>query len=31
VKLANAQAMAKRRTKLLAAIDQGHQSAQAAA
>ena len=31
VKLANAQAMAKRRTELLAAIDQGHQSAQAAA
>ena len=31
VKLANAQAMAKRRAELLAAIDQGHQSAQAAA
>ena len=31
VKLANAQAMAKRRTELLAAIDRGHQSAQAAA
>jgi len=31
VKLANAQAMAKRRTELLAVIDQGHQSAQAAA
>ncbi len=31
VKLANAQAMEKRRAELLAAIDQGHQSAQAAA
>jgi indolepyruvate ferredoxin oxidoreductase len=31
VKLANAQAMAERRAELLAAIDQGHQSAQAAA
>ena len=31
VKLANAQAMAKRRAELLAAIDQGHLSAQAAA
>ena len=31
VKLANAQVMAKRRAELLAAIDQGHQSAQAAA
>ena len=31
VKLANAQTMAKRRAELLAAIDQGHQSAQAAA
>ena len=31
VKLANAQAMAKRRAELLAEIDQGHQSAQAAA